>query len=306
MFDRIRLGGTPGGIEALAGKLRETETIVVGAGAGMSTAAGYTYSGERFERYFSDFEARYDFHDMYAGGFFPFETPERMWAYWSRFIYINRYMDTPKDTYRRLFSLVAPKEYFVLTTNVDHMFQKSGFDKARLFYTQGDYGLFQCSVPCHESTWDNADAVREMVLAQGFEIASDGALVPPADGRLRMDVPSGLVPRCPVCGEPASMNLRSDSTFVEDAGWHEAAGRYSDFLKRRRDSKTLFLELGVGFNTPGIVKYPFWQRTLAWPDATFATLNFGEVAIPPELDGRAIGIDGDIDATLRLLEQELA
>lgn len=164
-------------ITELKEKISEADAVVIGAGSGLSTSAGFVYSGERFKQYFSDFEEKYDFHDMYSGGFYYYDTLEEYWAYWSRYIYINRYIDAPKPVYDRLLELVKDKDYFVITTNVDHCFQKARFDKKRLFYTQGDYGLFQCSNPCCQETYDNEEAVRKMVLAQGCEIAADGSLI---------------------------------------------------------------------------------------------------------------------------------
>ena len=290
--DRVRI---------LKDVLDRSETVVIGAGAGLSTSAGFTYSGERFTRYFGDFSKKYGFHDMYSGGFYPYGTPEEMWAYWSRYIYINRYMDPPKPVYERLLGLVRDKDYFVITTNVDHCFQKAGFDKERLFYTQGDYGLWQCSKPCHDKTYDNGEQVREMLQAQGFSFAEDGALEPPAGKSLQMRIPSGLVPRCPVCGRPMMMNLRSDDRFVEDEGWHRAAERYTAFLRRNLDRKTLFLECCVGYNTPGIIKYSFWKMTHEWPDAMYACLNYGEAYAPEEIKNRSVCIDGDFGEILDLL-----
>ncbi len=294
---------TPDGIIRLREALNEAEVVVIGAGAGLSTSAGFIYSGERFEKYFSDFIARYHFEDMYSGGFYAMQFPaEELWAYWSRYIYINRYMDPPKPVYRDLFELVKDKDYFVLTTNVDHCFQKAGFDKHRLFYTQGDYGLFQCSKPCHKKTYDNEETVRRMVLAQGFTITDDGTLALPEAAPLRMTVPAELIPRCPVCGEPMRMNLRSDDTFVEDEGWHTAAQRYTDFLRLHRNRKTLFLETAVGWNTPGIIKFSFWQMTNERPDAVYACLNYGEAYAPEEIAERSICINGDIGEILKELQ----
>lgn len=231
-------------------QLEQADAVIIGAGAGLSTSAGFTYAGARFAQYFSDFGKKYGFSDMYSGGFYPYRTPEEHWAYWSRYIYINRYMDAPKPVYEQLYELVKDKDYFVLTTNVDHCFQKAGFDKHRLFYTQGDYGLFQCSKPCHEATYDNEHVIRQMVQAQGYVIGADGVLALPDGTTPKMAVPTELVPHCPKCGAVMSMNLRADHTFVEDEGWHVASERYAQFLRRHKDVKTLFLELGVGYNTP--------------------------------------------------------
>ena len=268
-------------IPKLKTALDEADAVVIGAGAGLSTSAGFTYDGERFQNYFADFETKYGFHDMYSGGFYPYDLPEEHWAYWSRYILINRYMDAPKPVYESLLRLVKDKDYFVITTNVDHCFQKAGFDKKRLFYTQGDYGLFQCSEPCCQETWDNEAVIRQMVAEQKD-----------------MKIPSALVPRCPHCGKPLTMNLRSDDRFVEDDGWHAAAGRYANFLRTREGQKVLFLELGVGYNTPVIIKYPFWQMTAKNPRATYACINRGEVFCPGEIADRAVCVDGDIGEVL--------
>ena len=290
-----------GELDALRQKLAEADAVLIGAGAGLSAAAGFAYSGERFRRYFGDFAAQYHFADMYAGGFYPYGSLEEYWAYWSRYIWINRYMDAPKPVYSRLYDLVKGKDYFVLTTNVDHCFQKAGFDKARLFYTQGDYGLWQCSVPCHNETYDNEATVRKMVEAQGFAFAENGDLYVPDGIKLKMKVPSELIPYCQHCHKPMSMNLRADATFVEDAGWHAAARRYEAFLRQCRGKRVLYWELGVGMNTPGIIKYNFWQRV--WQDrrAFYACVNLDEAYCPPELAARSACIKGDIGAVLEQL-----
>ena len=268
-------------IRCLKQEIETADSIVIGAGAGLSTAAGFTYSGERFEKYFSDFIQKYGFSDMYSGGFFPFESPEEHWTYWSRYIYINRYMDVDNGTYKTLLSLVKDKDYFVLTTNVDHQFQKAGFDKHRLFYTQGDYGLFQCLEPCCQKTFDNEEFIRRMYNEQK-----------------NMRVPFELIPKCPECGKPMTMNLRADDKFVQDEGWYKARERYADFLRRHEGMHMLFLELGVGFNTPGIIKYPFWQITAKNPNAVYACINFNEAFCPEELEKKSICIGGDIAEVL--------
>lgn len=365
--------------------INEADAIVVGAGAGLSTAAGFTYAGARFKRYFADFEARFGFHDMYSGGFYPFPDLEMFWGYWSRMIWVNRYAsidgqinggqtnangivhDSSKDAsddspaaaslYQQLAALLKGKDYFVLTTNVDHQFQLAGIDKHRLFYTQGDYGLFQCSDPCHQKTYDNKAQVRAMVEAQGFEIGEGGALVYPSGDpaatncdsassgsnpaslngnstalnsnpaslgsnsislaggtdalgsgfrvsprpKLHMRVPHELVPRCPICGKPMTTNLRCDNTFVEDNGWHAAAERYHEFLRRHEGMNVLYLELGVGANTPGIIKYPFWQYTAANPQATYACINKGEACCPGDIEHQSILIDAGADEVIPTL-----
>lgn len=266
-------------IERLKNKIKTADAVVIGAGAGLSTAAGFAYSGKRFHKYFADFIEKYHFKDMYSGGFYPFETLEEHWAYWSRYICINHYMNAPNDTYKRLLELVKDKNYFVLTTNVDHQFQKAGFDKKRLFYTQGDYGLFQCVEPCHNVTYDNEELIRRMVAEQK-----------------NMRIPFELIPKY---SKPMTMNLRCDDTFVQDEEWYRASERYSDFLRRHQNTDVLFLELGVGFNTPVIIKYPFWQMTDKNPNAVYACVNSREAFCPEELKGESICINGDIAEVLR-------
>jgi len=289
-------------IEKLKQEIESTGTIVIGAGAGLSASAGFTYSGKRFEDNFPDFIEKYGFKDMYSAGFYPYQTLEEHWAYWSRYIYINRYMDAPKLVYHKLYNLVKDKDYFVLTTNVDHCFQRAGFDKHRLFYTQGDYGLFQCSRPCHQNTYNNEALIREMVEAQGYVIDVDGTLILPEGASPKMTIPPDLIPHCPKCGEPMSMNLRADHTFVEDEGWHMASERYAEFLRRHQNMKVLFLEAAVGFNTPTIIKYSFWRMAHEWKDAVYVCLNYGEAYAPDEIKKRAICINGDIGEILYQLK----
>lgn len=285
-------------IQILQQRIKEADAVVIGAGAGLSTAAGFTYSGERFDRYFSDFAEKYHFSDMYSGGFYNYDTLEEYWGYWSRYIYVNRYMDAPTDLYDRLFALVKDKDYFVLTTNVDHCFQKAGFDKSRLFYTQGDYGLFQCSKPCHRGTYDNEETVKKMVVSQGYHI-EEGKLTVPEGTQIRRTVPTELVPRCPKCGRPMSMNLRADNTFVQDAGWGAASKRYQKFMEDHRGQNVVFLELGVGYNTPGIIKYNFWQYAYNWRNAFYVCINKGDAYVPKEIENKAVGIDADIAEVIK-------
>ena len=265
------------GVERLAQAVFQADAIVVGAGSGLSTAAGLTYSGERFERNFFDFHARFGITDMYSGGFFPFPDAETSWAWWSRNIMVNRYVDAPGSAYRDLLAILKGRDYFVLTTNVDHQFQRTGFDKSRLFYTQGDYGLFQCSKPCHAATYDNEQIVREMYARQRD-----------------MRVPSELVPHCPKCGAPMTMNLRCDDTFVQDDGWYRAQERYREFLRRHEGMRVLFWELGVGGNTPVIIKYPFWRMCAHNPRATYACVNLGEALCPTTIERQSILLGADI------------
>ena len=275
-------------LKNLANHIKECEAIIIGAGSGLSSAAGLTYSGERFNKYFSDFINKYHLTDMYSAGFYPYESLEEYWAYWSRHIYYNRYIDAPKDTYQKLLQLVKDKDYFVLTTNVDHQFQKAGFDKKRLFYTQGDYGLWQCSKPCHQKTYDNKEIVEKMLLQQKD-----------------LKIPSSLIPYCPKCGAFMTMNLRCDQTFVQDEGWYQGQFRYNDFINKHRDLKIIYLELGVGQNTPVIIKYPFWNYTNSNKKATYVCINYGESFCPDEIKKQAILISGDIDQVINDLLLEL-
>lgn len=271
-------------LQRLKNILETSDSILIGAGAGLSASAGFTYSGGRFRQYFSDFEEKYHFHDMYSGGFYPFDTLEDYWGYWSRFIYVNRYMDAPKPVYTTLFNLMRNKDYFVVTTNVDHCFQKAGFDKKRLFYTQGDYGLWQCSKPCKPYTYENESAVLQMIKEQ-------------KNGR----IPGSLLPKCPVCGAAVTMNLRSDDTFVQDEGWYQHAALYENYLKDHEGQEIVYLELGVGYNTPGIIKYPFWQMTQENKNAVYVCINSEEAHAPSEIANRSICIKADIGAVLEAM-----
>ena len=271
-------------IKRLHAALQECEAVVIGAGSGLSTAAGYTYTGERFQKYFADFAEKYGIRDMYSGGFYPFPTQEEFWGYWSRYIFINRYMDAPKPVYEKLLRLVADKNYFVITTNVDHCFQKAGFAKKRLFYMQGDYGLFQCSEPCCRKTYDNEISIRKMLEEQ-----SD------------MRVSAELIPYCPICGKPMTMNLHCDATFVQDDGWYRASQRYKEFLEQHKGKRVLFLELGVGMNTPAIIKFPFWHLANEWKNGAYACINLGEAYAPEEIKAKSICINEDIGVVLQKL-----
>ena len=273
-------------INRLREEIKTADAIVIGAGAGLSTSAGLSYSGERFEKNFADFREKYGITDMYSGGFYPYDTLEEFWAWWSRQVYVNRYDVSAGKPYTVLLELVKDKDYFVLTTNVDHQFQLAGFDKKRLFYTQGDYGLWQCSKACHNKTYDNEAQVREMVTKQKD-----------------MKIPTELIPKSPVCGAPMTMNLRCDDSFVQDEGWYTAAERYEDFIRRHNGLHILFLELGVGMNTPGIIKYPFWQITAKNPNAVYACVNRGEAYCSQGIAKQAVCIDADIEAVLCALTQ---
>ena len=288
-------------LDRLKKEIETADAIVIGAGAGLSTAAGFTYSGERFEKWFFDFRKTYGFQDMYSGGFYPFLEKEIFWAYWARYIYINRYQDSPKTVYQDLYELVKDKDYYVITTNVDHCFQKAGFDKRRLFNTQGDYGLFQSVNPQIKKTYDNEAWVMRAMEAQGFVRNEKGLFDVPADRKISMRIPTELLLKCPDDGSDMTMNLRSDDSFVEDEGWHRASAAYSNFLKRHEGQHVLFLEIGVGSNTPVIIKYPFWQMTNDNENAVYACLNYNEACCPRQIENRSIVIDGDSGEVIKQL-----
>ncbi len=272
-------------MKKLSEAIREADTIFIGAGSGLSTSAGYIYTGERFERHFSDFIIKYGFKDGYSASFFDFPTQEEFWAFWSRMIYYERYASVPKaKVFEDLLTLVKDKEYFILTTNADHIFQRTGFDKKRLFYTQGDFGLWQCKKPCHQKTYDNKEIVIKM-----FQEQRD------------MKVPKELIPHCPKCGGVMYPNLRGGSWFVQDEGWYAASNRYANFVKNHQTGKVVYLDLGTGYNTPTIIKFPFMQMAYANKDATYVSINYGEAEIPLSLKKRGIGINNDIGIILREL-----
>lgn len=277
-------GISPESVRKLKDAIDGADAILIGAGSGLSTAAGLTGAGDRFRRFFSDFIQKYHFRDMYTAGFYPFPTKEEFWAYWSRYILINRYETPPKPVYPHLLKLVKEKDYFAVTTNVDHCFQKAGFLKEQLFYSQGDYGLFQCSVPCHRRTYDNEEVILRMIAEQKD-----------------MRIPSELVPRCPKCGAPMAMNLRSDETFVEDFGWNEAASRYVEFVEKHLGKKLLLLELGVDSN-PAIIRYPFWKLTAQNPNTLYVCVNSGETQCPPQIESRSIVVNADLADLIEALQ----
>ncbi|MGN0287446.1 MAG: SIR2 family NAD-dependent protein deacylase [Atopobiaceae bacterium] len=276
-------------VDRIADAIKEADAVLVGAGAGLSTAAGFSYAGRRFDDNFADFRDAYGITDMYSGGFYPFPDQETYWAWWSRMIWLNRYDCPVGQPYLDLAHMLEGRDYFVLTTNVDHQFQRAGIDHDRLFYTQGDYGLLQCSKPCHQKTYDNEDLMRRMAQEQR-----------------NMRVSSDLLPRCPRCGEPMVPNLRSDDAFVEDEGWHVAARRYDEFLRKHRHDRVVLLEVGVGGNTPVIIKYPFWRLTNQNRHATYVQLNKGEVLAPSQLDQRSILLDADAAKALSAVRERLS
>lgn len=264
--------------------LEQYDTVIVGAGSGLSTASGLDYSLNRFGKLFPDFISKYGYSHMYHAAFNEYESVEEHFAYWSRHIFYNRYDFVDNGLYNKIYELISKKDYFVVTTNADHLFQKNGFDKNRLFYMQGDYGLFQCSVPCHDATYDNAQIIQDMVNQQ-----------------VDLKIPSNLIPTCKKCGAVMTTNLRKDHTFVEDDGWHIANERYNKFIENNNKSKVLFLEFGVGPNTPGIIKYPFWNLVYKNDNAFYITVGLEHSVVPSEIIDRSLSFDMDINEFMELL-----
>lgn len=276
-------------IEQASALIKEADIILIGAGAGASAAAGLTYGGERFTSNFSEFIEKYGsmyMTDMYAAGFYPFPTQEAKWGYWSKHSMINRILPPALPLYRQLYEIVKEKDYFVLTTNVDHQFQKAGFQEERIFATQGDYGNIQCEKGCHQKIYAAEKMFRQMDQARHDCV-----------------VPSGMVPKCPVCGGNMAMHLRCDQYFVEDESWHEAAGRYDGFLKKMRKKKGVLLELGVGFNTPTIIRFPFEKMVRENENLSLIRLNMNEAVVPESFGSRAVGIGGDMAQVMSDLNQ---
>lgn len=271
-------------IEKLKQEIKNSDYILIGAGAGLSTSAGFLYDGKRFEDNFKDYIKKYGFTDMYSAGFYNFPTLEEYWAYFSLYVYINRFDIEENETYLNLYNIVKDKNYFVITTNVDGRFIDSKFEKDKIFAVQGDFALFQCSKPCRQETFYNEKYIREMIKY-----------------KKEMKIPTELIPKCPYCGRNMSMNLRADDTFVQDKNWDEQKSRYEEFLKMSDNSKILFLELGVGFNTPSIIKYNFWRMTLNNKKSVYASINLGECYCASDIEERSICIDYDIAEVLKKL-----
>ena len=278
-------------VENAARLIKEADAVIIGAGAGASTAAGIEYGGKRFRENFHEFIMKYGrqyMTDMYAAGFYPFPSEEARWGYWSKHALLNRFDPPALPIYKELYDIVKEKEYFVLTTNVDHQFYKAGFAPDRIFATQGDYGEIQCQRGCHSKVYDGEELFRKMDAA-----------------RKDCLVPSDLVPKCPVCGGKMAMHLRCDQYFVEDEAWHEAADRYADFLEGNKAKKVVLLELGVGFNTPIIIRFPFEKLVRDFASYSLIRLNKDEAVVPESFGKRAIGIGGDMAAAVTDLRKEL-
>ncbi|WP_404900444.1 Sir2 silent information regulator family NAD-dependent deacetylase [Priestia filamentosa] len=243
-------------IEKAKKEIEDTEFILIGGGAGLSAAAGITYGGKRFTDNFSAFIKKYGLTDMYSSGFYPYKTQEERWAYWAKHIYVNRFEPGPTILYKDLYQLVKDRTYFVITTNVDSQFEKSGFPVDKIFEVQGNYGYLQCAQGCHDKLYYNESLVREMIKKT-----------------VDCQIPSELVPICPVCGGNMDPNLRINQYFVQDEKWYKQNKLYNEFLKQSEGKRNVYIELGVGFNTPGIIRYPFEQMTYHNEKATLIRLN---------------------------------
>lgn len=276
-------------IKKAAEIIEEAEYILIGAGAGLSAAAGLTYSGKRFTDNFPEFIEKYGMTDMYSAGFYPFPDEQARWGYWSKHVYLNRIAPKALPLYNQLRELVKNKKYFVLTTNADHQFYKAGFGDDKIFATQGDYGLIQCARGCHQKTYDDIDMMKQMNQA-----------------RKNCLVPSYMVPKCPVCGGPMTMNLRCDRYFVEDEAWHGAENRFGNFLNECLKEKTVLLELGIGFNTPTIVRFPFEKLVRENKNIKLIRLNLNEAIIPESFGGRAVGINADMTESINNILKEVS
>lgn len=266
-------------IENIKKLIDEAEYVLIGGGAGLSSSAGIEYSGKRFEDTFKEFIEKYHFTDMYTSGFYDFKTQEEKWAYWAKHMYINDIGMKATDLYKEILELVKNKKYFVITTNVDDQFYKAGFDKDRIFATQGSYAYIQCSCACHDKIYNATDMVKKMV-----ENIKD------------CKIPSELVPKCPVCGENMEVNLRKDAYFVQDDNWYRQNERYGEFLDNTKDKKVLLLELGVGFNTPGIIRHPFEQMTYNNNEWNLVRINKDNTSTFFDIEDKIIKIKDDISA----------
>jgi len=264
-------------IEQSIARIKAADKIIIGAGSGLSTAAGLNYGGKRFQDNFADFISTYPLSDMYSAAFYPFATPEERWAYFSRHILINRFNAPVGQPYKDLLEVVQTKDHFVLTTNVDAQFQRAGFNTSKLFATQGDYGMFQCSKPCNNTLYHNHKMVNDMAAQQS-----------------NCKIPSALIPICPNCGEALEPHLRKDQYFVENDDWHTANNNYINYVRQIKQEKVVFLELGVGFNTPSIIRWPFEQLSKQVTNACLIRVNMDDVQANYQISDQSILCQGDI------------
>ena len=284
-------------LRKLISYISASKAIILGVGAGLSTSAGLNLSGERFKKYFFDFHKKYGIKDMYSGSFYPYSKKSEYWAFMSRNIYLNRFAPIPKTTYNILFEIFKDTNYFILTTNVDHIFQRVGFDKNRLYYMQGDMGLLQCKKPCHMKNYDNYNIIKEMLLDQGFTIDENGELL--VGKNIKTEINEKIIPKCPYCGGEMDFNLRIGNNFVQDNGWYKHQKLYTDFIDKYKNDDILYIELCVGYNTPSIIKYNFWNQVNNNKKAKFISINLEESDIPQNIKNRSLILTGDADEILR-------
>ena len=264
--------------------IKNADYILIGAGAGLSTSAGIEYTGKRFKDNFSEFIKKYNFTDMYTSGFYDFETEEEKWAYWAKHMHINNIGAEATKLYKDILKLIKNKEYFVITTNVDDQFYKSGFDENKIFAIQGSYRYIQCSQACHNKVYDATEIVKEMISK-----TKD------------CKIPTELVPICPVCGEVMETNLRKDSYFVQDDRWYIQNKRYEEFLTKAKNKELLLIELGVGFNTPGIIRFPFEQMVYQTDNWKLVRLNKDNCETILNIENRYIPLQNNISEIIQLM-----
>ena len=267
--------------------INEADYILIGAGSGLSTAAGLEYFGESFEKNFKEFIEKYNFPDLYSASFYDFNTQEEKWAFFTKMIYLNRFNKEPLKLYQEIYYLIKEKDYFVITTNVDGQFEKAGFEKERVFETQGDYAYLQCENACHNKLYYNYDLVNEWLK-----------------NTKDCKIPSNLVPKCPVCGGNMEMNLRKDANFVQDENWYKQDKRYGEFLNKSQDKNLLLLEIGVGFNTPGIIRFPFEQMVYNNIHTNLVRINKDYAFTNKEIENKTILFDEDVNTIIEDLRRE--
>ena len=280
-------------LEKVVSYISTSKAIIIGAGAGLSFSAGFEFSEERFQKYFFDFQQKYNITDAYSGAFYSYSKKSEFWAFMSRNTYLNRFSACPKNTYSILYEIIKDKDYFILTTNVDHLFQKAGFDKNILYYTQGDMGLLQCKKPCHFKNYDNYNIIKDMLIDQGFSFNSKGELL--VGDKIKTEVSENLIPKCPVCGGEMDFNLRGGYNFVQDEGWYEHRKLYDDFITKYKNDDILYIEIGVGYDTPSIIKYNFWNKVGLNEKAKYISINLEEYEVPEKIKDRTIILLGDAD-----------
>ena len=266
--------------------IKQADYIIIGAGSGLSTAAGLLYSGEKFEKDFREFIEKYHFDNLYSASFYEFKTQEEKWAFFAKMIKLNRYNEKPLKLYQELYEIVKNKEYFVLSTNVDGQFYNSGFDKDKIFEVQGDYSYLQCENACHNKLYNNKELVEKWLR-----------------NTKNCKIPSDLVMKCPVCGGNMDMNLRKDANFVQDENWYRQSEKYEDFLSRSKGKNVVLLEIGVGFNTPGIIRFPFERMTAISEKTTLIRINKDYPNPMLEIENKTISFDEDTNKIIEDLKE---